>query len=422
MTFKHFFALRFKNTLPSTSLTIAGAFTLLLACIASPTVSHAAEIGVTENAIVVGGVLDLKGQSRGLGIGMKTGIEAAFKGQEIQGKRIQYVTLNDSYTPSITEKSTRQLIDEGIFAMLGNVGTPTAKVSLPLLAEANVPAVGFFTGAGLLRPGKGNVVNYRASYIQEAASVINQAISNGVKATEICAYVQNDAYGMAGVQGIKMALAKQPRTRKIIKALDQLLAKEGENPERNNIGPVGVYQRNTLSSRAGYDSLKQWEQQQNTECKLVVSVGTYNAIGRFAGYSRYKDNDWMISAVSFTGADNLKTVLSEFGVTDRIIITQVVPELDSSLAIVRHARRDLGDRFGYVSLEGYIVGKMFLHALGQIDGDITRDRFLAVIQGKQFKVDGLALSFSRSNQGSDLVTMTYFSDNEFTQMAYSDWQ
>lgn len=419
MTSKRFFALRYKNTLP---LTITRAFTLLVACIATPIVSHAEEIGVTENAIVVGGVLDLKGQSRGLGQGMKTGIEAAFKDQEIQGKFIQYVTLNDSYTPTITEQSTRRLIDEGIFAMLGNVGTPTAKVSLPLLAEANVPAVGFFTGAGLLRPDKGNVVNYRASYIQEAASVINQAINNGIKATEICAFVQNDAYGMAGVQGIKMALAKQPRTRKIIKALDQLLAKEGENPERNNIGPVGVYQRNTLSSRAGYDSLKQWEQQQNTECKLVVSVGTYNAIGRFAGYSRYKDNDWMISAVSFTGADNLKAVLGEFGVTDKIIITQVVPELNSTLAIVRNARRDLGDQFGYVSLEGYIVGKMFLHALRQIDGEITRDKFLAVIQGQQFQVEGLALSFSDSNQGSELVTMTYFSDNEFTQMAYSDWQ
>jgi len=401
---------------------LLSALTLLSFCIATPLISQAEEIGINDKTIKVGGVLDLEGQSRGLGQGMKTGILAAFKGVKVQGKRIQYVTLNDSYTPSITEKSTRRLIDEGVFAMLGNVGTPTAKVALPILADAKVPAIGFFTGAGLLRPGKGKVINYRASYIQEAASVINKALDNGINVSEICAYVQNDAYGMAGVEGIKLALAKQPRTRKIIKALDQLLAKEGENPERNNIGPVGVYQRNTLASRAGYDSLKQWEQQQNTQCKLVVSVGTYNAIGRFAGYSRYKQDDWMISAVSFTGADNLKAVLGQFGVTDKIIITQVVPKLDSNIEIVRNARRDLGENFGYVSLEGYIVGKMFVNALQKIDGPITRKKLLGVIEGKQFKVDGLALSFTRSNQGSELVTMTYFSDNDFTQMAYTDWR
>ena len=116
---------------------------LFVAGLLSQTV-WADEVGVTQTSIRVGGVLDLEGQSRGLGHGMRTGILAALANEQVQGKRIEYITLNDSYSPPLTERATKQLIDEGVFLMLGNVGTPTAKVSLPILAENRVPAVGFF--------------------------------------------------------------------------------------------------------------------------------------------------------------------------------------------------------------------------------------------------------------------------------------
>ena len=82
---------------------------------------------------------------------------------------------------------------------------------------------------------------------------------------------------------------------------------------------------------------------------------------------RNKGDDWFVSAVSFTGADNFKAALNEFNVNDRVVMTQVVPPLDSKLPIVRAARKALGDEFGYVSLEGYIVGKLFIAAAENID-------------------------------------------------------
>ena len=69
---------------------------------------------------------------------------------------------------------------------------------------------------------------------------------------QICAYVQNDAYGMAGVIGIKRALSALPGTEVVTKTLDVILQQQGENPARNDLGPVGVYQRNTFTSRSGY--------------------------------------------------------------------------------------------------------------------------------------------------------------------------
>ena len=375
----------------------------------------AAETGVTNEKIVIGGVMDLEGRSRGLGQGMKDGIIAALSGKKVKGRSFEFVTLNDSYNPAKTKAATEDLVGRGIFTMVGNVGTPTAGASLPVLAQAGVPAVGFFTGAGLLRPGKGDIVNYRASYIQETAAVIGAAIKAGLKPTEICAYVQNDGYGMAGIAGVRAALASAGESSGIVEHLDEIMSLDGDNPFRNEMGPVGVYKRNTFSSRDGYASLKSWEEQSGFKCRLVVTVGAYASIANFIGYATMKGENWVYSAVSFTGAENLRTALSEFGINRNVIVTQVVPPLNSKLPIVQQARAALGSNLSYVTLEGYIVGSMMLQALENIPGkEISRASFLSAIKGKKFNVGGLKLDFSNDNQGSDLVIATYLDGDEFS--------
>ena len=380
-----------------------------------------AQQGISDRLIRIGGVMDLEGRSRGLGLGMKAGIEAALRNQRLKGRRIEFVTLNDSYTPTKTIEATNALVTQGVFVMIGNVGTPTAKVSLPILAQSKVPAVGFFTGAGILRPGVGDIINYRASYVQETSAVIRAAIDAGVNPAQICAYVQNDAYGMAGVIGIKRALSVLPGTEVVTKTLDVILQQQGENPARNDLGPVGVYQRNTFTSRDGYRSLKNWEQVSKAPCKVVVTVGTYNAISKFAAYSRYKGDDWIVSAVSFTGADNFSKALADSNIRNRVIMTQVVPPLDSRLAIVAEARKSLGEQFGWVSLEGYIVGKLWLTAMGSVEGRITRAKFLNAVRGRKFDLGGLKLDYSNDNQGSDLVVLTNLGPDGFKPMSVSAW-
>lgn len=394
----------------------------MLALLVAPGMPVLAEPGISDTTIRIGGVMDLEGRSSGLGQGMKIGIEAALRGEKIRGRRIEFITYDDSYTPKKTIAATRKLLERDVFLIIGNVGTPTAEVALPILAEERVPAVGFFTGAGLLRPGVGDIVNYRASYVQETAKVIESAIRAGVPPSGICAYVQNDGYGMAGVAGIKSALSARPGTKKILNALDEIIEMEGDDPPRNNIGPVGVYRRNTFTSREGYISLKNWEKKQGTRCRLVVSVGTYNAIARFVGYSRYKGDDWVVSAVSFTGADDFRSALKEFNVSDKVVMTQVVPALDSRLPIVAEARKALGERFGYVTLEGYIVGKMWLEAMRKIEGPLTRENFIRAVQGHTFDVGGLKLDFRTDNQGSDLVLLTYLDGDEYRVMQRKTWR
>ncbi len=397
---------------------IGATLTALTLCAAAG--AFAAE-GVTSGSIRIGGVMDLKGDSRGLGLGMKAGIEAAIRNKQIQGRRLEFVTLNDNYSPPKTIEATKELVGQNIFAMVGNVGTPTAKVSLPILAENKIPAVGFFTGAGILRPGIGDIINFRASYVQETASVIQAAIDAGIPPSGVCAYVQNDAYGMAGVTGIQRALEGLSGTQDVVRILEDMVNMEGENPPRNNMGPVGVYKRNTLYARDGYQSLKAWEASSASKCQLIVTVGAYANIARFAAYARNKGENWIISAVSFTGADNFREELKQFGVSDGVIMTQVVPTLDSELPIVKEARSALGNQFGYVSLEGYIVGKLMLAALEQIRGPITRENFLKAVRGRTFEFGGLRFDFTDDNQGSDFVALTYLDRGGYRNMAQTDW-
>jgi len=382
-----------------------------------------AESGLTDETITLGSVLALKGKAKGLGLGMKAGLEAAFKNEKIDGRTVKLLFENDFYEPEKAVESTQKLIDKGVFLMIGNVGTPTAKVTLPILAKNNVPAVGFFTGAGLLRTGENPVINYRASYIQETAAVIDSAIANGLKPTQVCAYVQNDSYGMAGLVGVKLAMKAANAPADMLSAYDKLLSMTGDNPPRNNVGPVGVYRRNTVKVLNGYNSLKNWEKKTGHSCKLIVTVGAYANIAHFARNAVKQGEHWIVSAVSFTGADDFRRDLEKYGATQNIIMTQVVPLLDSDLPIVQEAQKALGDDFGFVSLEGYIVGKMTLKIFADIEGELTRENFMAKAKQFQFDLGGIAIDFTENGyQGSNQVVLSYLTPSGYRWVNETVWK
>ena len=129
--------------------------------------------------IKVGMSTALSGPAQSLGKGMKTGIEIYFEriNQEggVHGRKLQLTTIDDGYVPAAAAKNMATLIDnEKVLAVLGNVGTPTAKVTVPIAIEKKTLLFGAFTGAGILRPDPPSryVINYRASYVQETTAMV----------------------------------------------------------------------------------------------------------------------------------------------------------------------------------------------------------------------------------------------------------
>lgn len=300
---------------------------LALACLGMLTACDAhtssQSSGITKNTIRLGSILVLQGQDEALGNGMRLGIEASLAGEKVKKRSLEIIFKNDYYEPASARKATTELLEEqDIFLALGNIGTPTAQVTLPILAEHNIPAVGFFTGAKLLRENAPqSVVNYRAGYSQEIASVVEMAIASGITPAEVCAYVQNDGYGLDALHSLKQILAKAGASKDIIDRYDQVITSTGD---RNNVGSVGFYVRNTPYSEPGYRALKNWEESSGVKCKLIITAATYRNLTYFTKMSREKGEKWLISALSFTGADELRWDLEEYDLTDGIIMTQVV--------------------------------------------------------------------------------------------------
>ncbi|MEE4380097.1 MAG: ABC transporter substrate-binding protein [Candidatus Competibacteraceae bacterium] len=371
-----------------------------------------AEDGVTDTVIRIGSTQPLKGDLSPIGQGMKLGMDAGFKNAEIRGRSIELVVLNDSYNPATTVEAAGQLIEQGIFLMLGSTGSQTMKAVLPLLAEHQVPAVGFYTGAGFEGPGE--VLNFRASYVQEVVTAVNSALAAGVQPTEVCAYVQNDAYGMAGLAGVKQALDQQDGTEEVVAILDQILNMAGDDPKRNNLGPVGVNQRGTLTARSGYMSLKEWEKKAGTSCRFVVTVLNTLSTVQFIGYAnQLKGEEWVFSVPSPAVGEVLLQGLGEQKVNDKVIATGVLPVANTDLPIVQQARQALGSNFNAFSLEGYAVSQMVLAILNNIQGDLTRANFLQAARSQPYDLGGVSVDFTTDNQGSNFVQLTTLKEGGF---------
>lgn len=384
---------------------------LLLGLCAAVPWSWAQEAGVTDKTIRIGATIPQSGDYKVYGVLQKQALEAALAGQTVQKRSIELVVINDFYDPAKTVEAAKKLIGQGIFAMVHSFGSPTTRAVLPVLAESKVPAFGFYTGAAFTGPG--DVLNFRASYAQEVETVVDAALAAGLKPTEVCAYVQNDAYGMGGVKGLRAALAKHPGTESTVARVDHILNLPGDNPERNGIGPVGVYQRDTTSAREGYQSLKKWETDSGNRCRLVVTMAVYDPAVAFMAYARYKGETWIFSSPSPAAGNQLQQMLKDQNIVGKVIATQIVPSPNSSLPVVVEARKALGSDLNYVSLESYIVGKLFVTIMQAIEGPLTRENFLKAARRQPYDIGGVKVDFTTDNQGSDFVLITVLRDGQF---------
>ena len=116
--------------------------------------------------------------------------------------------------------------------------------------------------------------------------------------------------------------------------------------------------------------------------------------------------------VSFVGSKALAKELGEEG--QGVIVTQVVPfPEDTTIPLVAEYQRDLramnpDAELGFVSLEGYLVGRLMVAILNELGRDVTRQRLLdAMVSTGRFDLGGIELTFgANDNQGMDKVFFT----------------
>jgi branched-chain amino acid transport system substrate-binding protein len=342
--------------------------------------ARADETGVSSDRILFGQAAALDGPSSALGQGMRQGILAAFaeingKGG-VHGRKLELISRDDGYDPDRSVVQTTKLIEEDkVFALIGAVGTPTTTVTVPIAKARNVPFIGPFTGAAFLRaPELHNVVNIRASYAAEAEAWIKH-LTEDLHVRSIAIFYQDDSFGRDGLAGVKLALDKR-------------------NME---LTAEGTFERNTKAVGSALRTLKR------AEPEAVVMVGTYGPCAEFIKLAHKSGFKPIFVNISFVGANALAKELGAEG--SGVIVSQVVPfPWDASVKVVadyQAAEKALDPNLKpeFVSLEGYLSGRLVAAALEMTGANPTRAGMLRIINDVgRFDISGNIMTFGPKMQ------------------------
>ena len=318
------------------------------------------EAGVRADAILFGQAAALEGPSSALGQRLRQGIVAAFTEVNAQGgvhgRRLELISRDDGYDPDRSVAQTLQLIeDDKVFALIGAVGTPTAIATIPITSTRNIPFIGPFSGAEFLRDLElPNVVNIRASYGAEAEAWIKH-LTEDRHYTRIGIFYQDDSFGRDGLTGVKRALA----TRGL------------------ELAAEGTFERNTKAVGSAWRMIKR------ADPEAIVMVGTYGPCAEFIKLAHRSGFYPTFVNISFVGANALARELGPDG--EGVIVSQVVPfPWDNSLKLVADYQKaqkafDPALMPDFVSLEGYLSGRLAAAALEKAGPNPTRAGLLRVI-------------------------------------------
>ncbi len=351
----------------------------------------AADPGVFSDRIVFGQAAVMEGPASALGTGMRDGILAAFGEINatggVKGRKLQLVVRDDGYEPGKAAVAARQLLNEDkVFGLIGPVGTPTSAAMEPIMAADKVPFIGPFTGVEFLRnPYKPHVVNVRASYFQETEEMVER-LTTDLKHERIAILYQNDSFGRAGLAGVRRALTKR----------------------KMELAGEATFERNTTAVKRALLELRKSDPQ------AIIIIGPYAPSGEFIRAAKKMNLKTVFVNISFVGSDALAADLGSDGAG--VVVTQVVPfPRDTGIPLVAAYQKALAEHVpkawgGFISLEGYMVGKLVIMALQKLDGEPTRANLLKALSGGSYDLGGVTLSFGENdNQGSDAVFLTVIS-------------
>lgn len=360
--------------------------------------------GVTASAIHLGTSTAFNGPNEELGrnmvVGMKTYFDSVNDAGGVHGRRIDLTVLDDRYDPGKALDNMKQLFeDREVFAVIGNVGTPTASVTSSYASKNNYLFFAPFTGASLLRedPPDRYIFNYRASYQDETAALVKYFVEKlQIPPLQIAVFGQNDAFGDDGYAGVARAVTAYG-----IDA-DKLLR-------------VG-YDRNQLNIDEAVASIHE----NINDIRAIVMVSTYKVAARFVKRIKTEKPEIVFGAVSFVGsrafAEEFQQIGSEYGTG--VIVTQVVPSYTSNSTGVLEYRRLIKKYYpeyepGFVSLEGFIAAAVFTEGLRLAGPELTTESMIDALHWiNDFDIGiGPILAFSPSrHQASNRVWGTQLTE------------
>ena len=212
--------------------------------------------------------------------------------------------------------------------------------------------------------------------------------------TRVAVFYQDDSFGKSGLEGVRQALA------------------------RRGLEPAGAwhYQRNSGAVRQAASGIIE------ANPEAVVMIGTEDAVATAIELVNEKLHPVFVT-MSFVGGVAFSDALGEDG--HGVYVTQIVPfPEDVSIPVVARYQAALSAynpqaEPGFVSLEGYLAGRLAIFGLDACGRDLSRECFIKALHNSEIiDIDGFRLKYGHDdNQGSDEVFLTVIgADGKYRQV------
>jgi len=352
--------------------------------------AHSAEIRIGQVA-PYSGPLAPTGKHVGAGIQLYFDVVNARGG--INGHTLRLVTRDDAYKSDETVKQVGELVSaENPLALCGLVGTGnvTALLKSGKLEQTGIPVIGARTGAAHLRqPVPSLLFHTRASYGSEIETMVQQMHSMGI--TDVGVFYQDDGFGKDGLEAAKSALAA---------AGMKLVA-------------AGAYPKNSTDVAAAVKTIG------DALPMGVIMVSNTAASAAFIQAFRPANPATQLIALSVTDGPQVAEKIGH-KLARGLGVTQVVPDpVGGSSALAQEVRKAWEEHpqpdveLNHTLLEGYLMAKVLVEAIGHAGADPTRARLVTALNNlRGFDVGGLPIGFSADNHdGAHYTEITVLDRN-----------
>lgn len=359
-------------------------------CIAAAASGVVAEDGVSKTSVLLGQSGEYSGPAA-----PREGIDGARayfayvnKRGGVFGRKIEFKVYDDGRDIKRAVENTERLIREDkAFALFGYRNTPTIEAVLPLVAREHVPFIAPFSGSSSLRePLNPQVFHLRASYEQEAVKLV-QHLST-VSIHKIAILYQDDAFGKNGMAAFQAALKARGISPAAVAKFDRREAKV-DAAIKDAVKEIAGARPNAVLMACG--------------AKLCVDfIKQVQATGQRIQFLTLSN----VNSAEF--AQDLK------GDGHGVVVAQIVPYPWSPIVALsrefQQVLKDTGSQVpvSYASFEGFISAKLVVTALQRAGPELTRERFVAALEGmEEVDLGGMTVRFSRKNhKGSNFVDLT----------------
>jgi branched-chain amino acid transport system substrate-binding protein len=187
---------------------------LALAVLAAAIPAHAQKKygpGVTDTEIRIGQTMPYSGPASAYGVigkSQKAFFDMINEQGGINGRKINFISLDDGYNPARTVEQTRRLVEqENVLLLFQSLGTPTNSAIHKYVNAKKVPHVLIATGASKWADPKNYpwTIGFNPSY-QVEARIYAQHILKTAPNAKIAVLYQNDDFGKDYVAGLKSGL------------------------------------------------------------------------------------------------------------------------------------------------------------------------------------------------------------------------